>query len=217
LRAGAERLIDLPLAVPTAISGLGESALLIVTAAFLAGWFWVSRQHAMALGWLLAVGGCAASMFLVKLGFLTCGHLILAAGIRSPSGHTAMAEVFYGAAAITLNSALAAHARSRLVGLALAAAVVVAVSLSRLMVHAHSAPEVVTGLAVGAVWLVGFVRLKRKVPVIAIPRAVLILGLVVVYGGFLAVVESGTHITAEGLLSHIALVLQQSAHVCTPD
>jgi hypothetical protein len=154
-------------------------------------------------------------MIVVKLGFLTCGHLVPAAGIRSPSGHTAMAEVFYGAAAITLNSALAAHTRSRLVGLALAAAVVAAVGLSRLLLHVHSAPEVMAGLAVGAVWLTVFVRLKRQVPVITIPRRVLMVG-VVVYGGLLSMVESGTHITAEGVLAQIALVLQQSAHVCTP-
>ena len=67
--------------------------------------------------------------------------------LASPSGHAAMGAVVYGGFAAVIGANLAAPARAAvIVG---AAALIIAMPLSRIVLHVHTPIEVVIGLVVG--------------------------------------------------------------------
>jgi membrane-associated phospholipid phosphatase len=203
-----------PLAM--AVTDLGESAVLLSTALAASGWFWFSRHRHLAMVWLITVGGCAATMVVLKLTFLTCGHLVLHGAVRTPSGHSAMSALFYGAAALTARkfSPQAAHHPLLLQGVAVLMAL--AIGASRIVVHAHSPQEVVIGLAVGFTWLGLFaLALPARGPSLAMPPALVLCVLGLLYGGLLALTMAGRHMTMEGYLFHVARVLHIRWGVCT--
>lgn len=204
-----------PLAM--AVTDFGESMVIMSTTLAVSAWFWLNLQRRLAILWLLAIGGCAASMVVLKLAFLTCGHLVLDGMVRTPSGHSSMAALFYGAAALTVGRLSPPAARHRLWMVSAAFLFALAIGVSRIIVHAHSPQEVVVGLAVGFSWLIGFSLLlphthaSAKMP----PLGILCL-LAVLYGGLLTLTMAGEHMSVEGVLFHIAHLLQTRWDVCTP-
>lgn len=198
-----------------ALTDFGESAVLISTTVAAAGCFWLTRQRQLALLWLLAVGGCAATMVVLKLAFLTCGNLVLDGTIHTPSGHSSMSALFYGAAALTIGRFAPPAARHRPLLILAAFLFAVLIGISRVVVHAHSPQEVAMGLAVGFSWLAGFAVLLRRVgPSADMPPAALMVLLVLLYGGLLTVTMTGEHLTVEGVLARVAHLLQMRWNVC---
>jgi hypothetical protein len=198
------------------ITNLGESAVLISTAIAASGWFWLNRQRQLALLWLFAIGACAALMVVLKLSFMTCGQYVLEGTVRTPSGHSAMAALFYGAAALTIRklSPRAAHHPFPLQTAALLVAL--AVGVSRVIVHAHTPQEVAVGLTVGFAWLALFARLLRTVePSVATPPPGVLALLGGLYAGLLALTMAGQHMVVEGVLFQVAHALQVYWGVCT--
>jgi hypothetical protein len=198
-----------------AVTDLGESAVLLSTAAAASGGLWFSHQRRLALIWLFAAGGCAATMLALKLSFLTCGHLVLHGAVRTPSGHSAMSALFYGAAALTARNFSPRAARHPVLLQAGAALMALAIGASRIVVHAHSPQEVVIGLAVGFAWLGFFaLALRHGGPPLSVPPAAVLCVLALLYGGLLAVTLAGRHMTVEGYLFHVARVLNIRWGVC---
>ena len=202
-----------PLAM--AVTDFGESTVLLSTTLAVSGWFWLSRQRQLAIVWLLAVGGCAATMVLLKLTFLTCGDLVLGGTVHTPSGHSSMAALFYGAAALTIERLSPPAARHRNAMLIAAFLFALLIGFTRIVVHAHSPQEVMVGLAVGFVWLAGFALLLHRTHATASmpPTAVLCL-LAILYGGLLTLSMTGEHMSVEGMLAHFAHLLQTRWDVC---
>ena len=208
--------MSLFLSLSMAITDLGESSVLISTALAASLWFWMRRQRHLALLWLFAIGGCAATMLVLKLSFLTCGHYVLAGTVHTPSGHSAMSALFYGAAALTLAKLSPHAARHPLLLQVTALAVPLVIGVSRVAVHAHTPQEVMVGLAVGFAWLALFARLLRAVPPPAAEppaSALVLLGLL--YTGLLAVTMAGRHMSVEGLLFRAAYHIHVHWNVCT--
>ena len=201
-------------ALAMAVTNFGESMVLICTALAAAAWFWFSRQRHLALCWLLAVGGCAATMTVLKLGFLTCGDLILQGAIHTPSGHTAMASVFYGAAAITTGHLSSPLQQKRRLLLSAAVVLAIAVGVSRIAVSAHTPAEVAAAFVVGFGWLFVFSFLTRRDGAIPLPPPAMLAALGGLYGGLLALVMAGEHVTVEGVLGQIAHLLNTRWGVC---
>jgi membrane-associated phospholipid phosphatase len=204
----------LPLAM--ALTDLGESSILLSTAVAASGWFWLSRQRPLALLWLSAVGGCALTMLALKLVFLTCGQYVLAGTVESPSGHSSMSALFYGAAALTLTKLSPQAARHRFLLLGCAVAMALAIGASRIVVNAHTPQEVVIGLAIGFTWLGLFaLLLPRTGASVAMPPAAMQGILVLLYGGLLLVTLAGEHISVEDLLFRVADYVHVHWGVCT--
>ena len=202
-----------PLAM--ALTDLGESTVLLSTALAASCWFWLSRQRQLALIWLFAVGGCGATMLVFKLGFLTCGHLVLNGTVHTPSGHSAMSALFYGAAALTAQRLAPQMARHSVLLQATGVLMALAIGASRVVVHAHTPQEVVVGLAIGFAWLGVFAWLLRKTePSMAMPPAAVLCVLGLLYGGLLFITMLGQHMTVEGLLFHVARLLNLRWGVC---
>ncbi len=106
---------------------------------------------------MVAVGVCAGLTALLKIFFYGCPP---APDLHSPSGHTSLGTLVYGAVALIV----AVEDRSRRQRLAIAAGcgVVPAIALSRLALNAHSVPEVVLGLIIGSAALALFGRGYRR-------------------------------------------------------
>lgn len=202
-----------PLAM--AVTNFGESTVVLSTSVAVSGWFWLSHQRQLAVLWLMAVGGCAATMVVLKLGFLTCGHLVLDGTVNTPSGHSSMAALFYGAAALTVGQLSPPAAKHRPLMMAAAFLFALLIGVSRVVVHAHSPQEVVVGLSVGFAWLACFALLLRRVrPSAAMPPARVLVVLGLIYAGLLTLTMVGEHMSVEGVLGHIAHLLHTRWDVC---
>ncbi len=199
-----------------AFTDLGESSVLLSTVIAACGWFWLNRQHHLALLWLFAAGGCSVTMLALKICFLTCGQYVLHGSVLTPSGHSSMSALFYGAAALTVGRLWSRAARHPLLLQAIGLTIPLAIGVTRVLVDAHTPQEVMVGLAVGFAWLALFAHLLPKTeasapqPPAAVP---VLLGLL--YLGLLAVSMTGEHVTVEGVLGRVADALHVQWNVCT--
>jgi membrane-associated phospholipid phosphatase len=197
------------------VTNFGESVVVLSTATAVSAWFWLSRQRELAVLWLLALGGCAVTMVALKIGFLTCGHFVFDGTVRTPSGHSSMAALFYGAAALTIGRISPPAAKHRHLMLAAAFLFALIIGLSRVVIHAHTPQEVVVGLSVGFAWLAGFALLLRRVrPSAEMPPTYVLLLLGLLYGGLLTLTMVGEHMTLEKILWHVAHLLHTRWDVC---
>jgi membrane-associated phospholipid phosphatase len=179
----ADQAVVLPLVVAIAIALLGQ------------GW----RRGAAA--WTTAVIGTFAGMLALKVTFLACSHSFGTPDIHTPSGHVAAATVVTGGLA-----ALLLRRRASVVPVAVLAALVVGVS--RLVLGAHSLPEVVLGAIVGlAGALVLPLLAGRPPPGFDMRRiAIVVAGIVVLFHGL--------HFPAEAHIRSTAYRVAQMLAIC---
>ena len=117
---------------------------------------WQRRQRALALGWVLAVGGNALLNPLLKRVFervrpVHDHGLVGELGWSFPSGHTSSATVAYGMLAYIAIRTL--PPRWHLPAVLTAAALAFSVGCSRIFLQVHFASDVAAGFASGIAWL----------------------------------------------------------------
>ena len=179
------------------VTDFGDSAVTVPLALLTLMVLGAAGQRRLALGWVLAIGGCAVAIGALKLVFGACGPHLSIADIVSPSGHTAMSAAVYGSLALLIGARLT-PGRRRLV-LAAAVVAVLAIALSRAMLHDHSPAEIVVGLMVGAGAVAVFrVALGRR----EAPR--LPLGWLLLGGGALVAALHGTRWMIEPAVHRLA-------------
>lgn len=130
------------------ITDLGDSAVTLPLATLVLAWLaFAQRDWRAARAWAAGVVACGLAMTVLKLGFQSCGHLWLER-LASPSGHTAMSAAVYGGLGLLACREAVGWRRP---GLAVVFAIlVVLIAASRVVLDAHTWPEVLVGLAVGA-------------------------------------------------------------------
>ncbi len=138
------------------LTHLGDVLTLSVLGAAMALLLWLYGRRALALGWVLALGGNALLNPLLKRIFervrpLHEQSLFIEPGFSFPSGHTSGATVAYGMLAYLAVRTLAP--RWHLPALLGATALVFTVGCSRVFLQVHFASDVVAGFASGAAWL----------------------------------------------------------------
>jgi membrane-associated phospholipid phosphatase len=190
-----------------AITDFGDSALLLPVSLVLCAYLWLGGWTRQALALAVSLAACIGLTVVLKIGFHACGYEVSRLAIQSPSGHTAFSTTVYGCGALLLATG---RSRANRIAIAFAAvALIAAISASRILLHAHSAAEVVAGLAVG-LGCVAFFRLRiAAAPEIA-PRWRLLLAAF----AMLVVLTHGHHLDAEELIRHIAAKLSNAADVC---
>jgi membrane-associated phospholipid phosphatase len=176
-------------------------ALMVAVAFTTAGW----RRGAVA--WVVAVGATLIAVLLGKMAVDAWGDaVVVATGLRSPSGHTASAAVAYGGLI-----ALLAPRKWRPCWSALVAACLFAVlfGASRIATHMHSEADVVTGAVIGIAGALLLAQLAGERP----PNMHRLLPLAVAVG--VVVLCHGEHLRGEeGIqcLSHLTFPLSR----CVP-
>lgn len=189
------------------ISALADTALLAPVSALLLLYLLLrgGARTALALG--LALGLGLGATLLAKLLFHACGAAITDLDVTSPSGHASFATIFYGALA-----AMVADERPRAVRIAIwsaAAAVLIAVGISRVGTGSHSAPEVALGALIGVLALLLFLTLKgpeRSPPLWPLIAAGGVAAAIVVLGGY--------HLTFEHSIERVAHAANLSLDIC---
>jgi membrane-associated phospholipid phosphatase len=179
------------------VTDCGDSAvtvpLALLTLVFLIG----AGARRIARGWVLAIGGCAVAIALLKLVFGACGQRIPLGHIVSPSGHTAMSTAIYGSLSLLVAAGLAP--RRRIAVYAAASVAIIGIALSRVVLHEHNLPEVATGWVVGAGAIAFFRSSLRPENIPAVP-----LGWLLLCGVLLIAVMHGTRWMIEPAVHRLA-------------
>lgn len=159
------------------ITDLGDSAVTLPMAAVVMAILFVARRVRPALWWGGCIVACAAVIALLKLVLTALApHHHTLTGLTSPSGHAAMSAIVYGGFVLLIGPSLTRVwcVAGRLCVLAL----VVAIAVSRIVLHEHSIAETIVGLFVGGAMLgalrAGLARIPaEQVPVAALCAAAL--------------------------------------------
>lgn len=189
------------------ITDLGDAAVTVPVAVATAGFLVVARWPRAAALWLLAVGTSGALLAALKFGFASCGRLAPGT-ILSPSGHAAMSMAVFGSLAVLVGARSGPGVRRGL--FAATAALVVAIGLSRVILGAHTLPEVAIGAGAGALAVGGFRHGLAKTPTGRPAWPVLIGGLAV-----LALALHGQRWPIDAEIRHLALRLGQAVPACS--
>jgi membrane-associated phospholipid phosphatase len=159
------------------ITDLGDSAVTLPMAAVTIAILLLGGRGRMALWWGGSIVASAAVIAVLKL-LLTAAapHYHSLAGLTSPSGHAGMSAVVYGGLALLIGPSLTRVWRvlARIGVLAL----IMAIALSRIVLHEHSIAETAVGLGVGFAALGGLRAglgraLVEPVPVLVLCAAAL--------------------------------------------
>ncbi len=138
------------------VTHLGDAAFLAPVCLLVAAALWWHRHHALALGWVLALGGIVVLNPALKHIFararpLHDHGLALETSYSFPSGHSAGAIVSYGMLLYLLLRTL--PPRWHVPGAMAAAGAIVTIACSRIFLQVHFASDVAAGLLTGLAWL----------------------------------------------------------------
>ena len=139
-----------------ALTHFGDVRTVSVLGVAVASLLWQQRQRALALGWVLAVGGNALLNPLLKRVFervrpLHENGIVSEIGWSFPSGHTSSSTVAYGMLAyVAIRTLPAAWHLPAVLG---ATALAFSVGCSRVFLTVHFASDVAAGFASGTAWL----------------------------------------------------------------
>ena len=140
------------------MTDFGDAAVLLPLAAAMLLWLLVCASRS-AIWWVVSVGFCVGLTALLKVFFYGCPP---APDMRSPSGHTAFGMLVYGA--IAWAAAMPGRGLRRLMAIGIGAGFVLTIAISRLLLDAHSPPEVGLGLVIGGASLGLFAWNYRRSP-----------------------------------------------------
>jgi membrane-associated phospholipid phosphatase len=184
-------------AVLLALTGFGDSALLLPLAAMILAWLALGGAPRTAAWWAAAVALCIGVTASLKIFFWGCPPI---GDLRSPSGHTSLSTLVYGAMALFVAGEIGGW-RGRVAAVG-GAGLVLAIALSRLWLDAHSVPEILLGGIIGTASLAAFGCAYRRRPPPGARLAPLLVTAVV-----LATLLHGSELHAEGLLHRITRYL----------
>jgi membrane-associated phospholipid phosphatase len=139
-----------------ALTDFGDAAVLLPLAVAILVWLRLGASR-LAWAWTITIVLSVALTAVLKIFFYACPP---AADVHSPSGHTALSILVYGTLALT--TAVQWGGWRRLLAIAIGSSVILMIAASRLLLHAHSVPEVGLGFVIGSAFLAFFARNLRR-------------------------------------------------------
>jgi membrane-associated phospholipid phosphatase len=134
------------------LTDFGDLTVLLPVTAALLLWLLTSRAWGTAAWWVIAVAICVGITAVLKI-YFTCSP---ADALQSPSGHTSLSTLIYGAIALIVAHEFDDWRRS--VAVVVGIGLIAGIAVSRIVLGAHSPLEVAFGLAIGLVALAVFAR-----------------------------------------------------------
>jgi membrane-associated phospholipid phosphatase len=189
-----------------ALTDLGDAAVMLPLSAVML--VWLLRLHARraAVSWVVAVSLCLVGSGLLKILLYVCSPGL---DLVSPSGHTGLSMLVYGA--FTFIIATERKGWQRFAVLAAGAGLIVGIAVSRFVLNLHTALEIGAGFLIGAVSLALFtsrylrLRLKntslRPLTLLAIAVITLLYGQELRAESFLHAISRYLHPGGNGCLS----------------
>jgi membrane-associated phospholipid phosphatase len=140
-----------------ALTEIGSPQVLAPAIPVIAALLWWRRLRHAAVVWLIATGGAAGLITVLKLHFQRTRPDLPWAFVHEPSfsfpsGHSVLAVVVYGMA-IYIGMRRLARVWQRVALVAVAGAVIVGIGYSRIYLGVHYPSDVAAGYFVGAVWV----------------------------------------------------------------
>jgi membrane-associated phospholipid phosphatase len=134
-----------------ALTDFGDAAVLLPLSVVILLWMIVHHGRGVSASWVIAVSLCVGATTLLKIYLYACPPQ---PNLVSPSGHTSLSVLIYGAIALVI--ATEQRRWSRAVIFFSGTGLIVAIVGSRLWLNAHTAPEVVIGIVIGVATLTLF-------------------------------------------------------------
>jgi membrane-associated phospholipid phosphatase len=181
-----------------AVTGFGDAAVLLPLAATILLWLVFRRALRAAAWWAVSVIFCVGVTAALKIWLWDCPLIV---GVHSPSGHTSLATLVYGALALML-AIEGGGWRPRLAAAGGLGAILM-IALSRLLLDTHSVPEIILGWIIGGASLILFGQGYRRWRPYGLRMTPLLLGAAV-----LLAVLHGRQLRAEVALHRIADYLE---------
>jgi membrane-associated phospholipid phosphatase len=183
-------LADLAIALPLAIMIL----------------IWLMGMHSTrgAMWWLIVVAICIGGTALFKIYFFACPPT---ADLRSPSGHTSLGTLVYGT--LIMFTAVETQKWRRWMIVAIGVLFILSIAVSRVLLRAHTMPEVVFGLLIGCVALAIFTKAYLNYHPARVWLQPLFLVVVIVIIGL-----HGHELRAEEFLHQISIYFGIAARFC---
>jgi len=170
-------------------------------------WLLVSRQWRLVLSWSLWYGAGLALVVLSKLAFMSWGVGSSALDFTGFSGHAMRAGAVFPVLMYVLLQR--AEPRWRHAGVLVGVAFAVLVAISRVVVHAHSVSEAVSGCVLGLALALGFMWNARGAVNFAVSHALALASLVLM----VALSFKAEPMPTEQWLQKLAMVLSGHARV----
>lgn len=184
------------------LTGTGDLAVLAPLIGILSVWLLMTRQLAALGWWSAAVAICAGGTAILKVYLYVCP---LAEDFHNPSGHTSLSTLVYGA--LTLLVVRSVSGWRRYFVALLGGAAVISIGMSRILVQAHSLPEVLVG------WLIGLFTLWLFARAFEVREYRYLRGLIVACA-IVIVSLTGQEVRAENLLHALGLHLRDIGLTC---
>lgn len=159
------------------ISFTADMAVMGPAGVAIALWLLVSRQWRLVFSWSLWYGGGLLVVAISKLAFIGWGMGSSALDFTGFSGHAMRAGAVFPVFMYVLLQR--ADGRWRHAGIALGVAYAVLVAIARVLSHAHSVSEAVSGCLLGLAMGAGFIWSARGAVDIAVSRALVLASLAV--------------------------------------
>lgn len=186
------------------LTNFGDLAVLLPLTLAILAWLLWSPRKSKALWWMVAAALCVGGTGLLKVWFLACPP---SPELQSPSGHTSLGTLVYGALFMLI--AMKGRGLPRLAALFAGAAAILGIAASRVMLNGHTLLETGFGLAVGAMALAVFAWGYCSGARDTMPLRPLLLVVAV-----LVVFFHGRHLGAEELLRALGARAEISAFAC---
>lgn len=190
--------------VLTALTNFGDLAVLFPVTTVVFIWLYVLPAKRDAMWWAAAATLCMGGTALLKIFFVACP---IAAGVHSPSGHTSLSTLVYGALVIIVATA---GARWRYVLIGAGGVLILLIAASRVALHSHTALETGLGLLIGTLALCVFGRSYLAVERPAVSLRPLLLSV-----AMLLAILHGRQLHAENLLGAIGNYVHETSGVCS--
>ena len=176
-----------------ALTRFGDAALLLPLAATIFLWLLLSGATRAAAWWTFSVVVCIGVTAVSKVSFWGCTPI---SDLRSPSGHTSLSTLVYGATALI--TAVEGGAWRPRIAVAGSIALILAIAVSRLLLGAHTVSEVILGCIIGNASIALFGSRYRRLRPKNARLAPLLVGVAA-----LTFALHGTELRAEQLLHRI--------------
>jgi membrane-associated phospholipid phosphatase len=187
-----------------ALTDFGDAAVVLPLSAVILVWLLWLRARRAAVSWVGAVSLCIVGTALLKILLYICSPV---PDLVSPSGHTGLSVLVYGAIVLVIAAERSGWQRVTL--LAAGAGLIVGIAGSRLVLNKHSALEVGMGILIGALTLTLFARGYLRLRSEGKPLLPLILpGIAVI------LLLNGHELRAEDFLQAISRYLHPGGNAC---
>jgi membrane-associated phospholipid phosphatase len=187
-----------------ALTDFGDAAIVLPLSAVMLVWLLRFHPRRAAVSWAVSITLCLAGTAFLKILFYGCPPV---SNLVSPSGHTSLSMLVYGAIAFIIASD--GRGWQRVTIPAAGATLIVSIAGSRLVLNKHSALEVGVGLLIGTLTLPLFAREYLRLRSEERPLLPLLLPAIA-----LVAIFHGQELRAESFLHAISRHLHLSGNVC---